>query len=467
MAREAKTLQLGPADFIRIRMQSSSPDPSQWQFLAPGLQEMLNPKEPLYQLAERFPWAQWETHFGCLYASGGRPAKPVRLMVALLLLKQLPNLGDETVVAQWVHNPYWQYLSGESVFQGKPPIEPSDLVHFRQRIGEEGMQAILALSIRRHGKAGQEKEVVIDTTVQEKNSTFPTDTKLRHRIIQRCGKLAHREGVRLRQSYRRVAKQLLLAQRWRRHPKHAKKARAAARKLKTITGRLVRELRRKLAAAALEKHGKDLALYERVLGQQRTDHDKVYSLHEPQVYCVAKGKEAKQYEFGAKASVVLTKRSGVIVGGQEFAREPVRRAHVAVGIGADRSAGGATACGGDRGSWLSRHPAGGDDRDCDADGVAERGECVCPAVDAAAVSTAGGDRTGDRTFEERLSAGAQLSEGERGRQCEPAAGGDGVQRSQVAASSRRLVARVVEMASPMSPQPEFYSRSGKQFLRID
>src|ERR1051326_6329417 len=295
------------------------PDPSQWQFLAPGLQEMLNPKEPLYQLAERFPWAQWETHFGCLYASGGRPAKPVRLMVALLLLKQLPNLGDETVVAQWVHNPYWQYLSGESVVQGKPPIEPSDLVHFRQRIGEEGMQAILALSIRRHGKAGQEKEVVIDTTVQEKKSTFPTDTKWLHRVTQRCGKLAHREGVRLRQSYRRVAKQLLLAQRWRRHPKHAKKARAAARKLKTITGRLVRELRRKLAAAALEKHGKDLALYERVLGQQRTDHDKVYSLHEPQVYCVAKGKEAKQYEFGAKASVVLTKRSGVIVGGQEVA----------------------------------------------------------------------------------------------------------------------------------------------------
>ena len=314
MAREAKTLQLGPADFIPIRMQSSSPDPSQLQFLAPGLKEMLNPKEPLYQLAERFPWAQLEAHFGPLYAPVGRPAKPVRLMVALLLLKQLHDLGDETVVAQWVHNPYWQYLSGESVFQWKPPIEPTDLVHFRQRIGEDGMQAILALSIRLHGKAAQEKEVVIDTTVQEKNITFPTDTKLRHRIIQRCGKLAHREGVQLRQSYRRVAKKLLLAQRWRRHPKHAKKARAAARKLKTIAGRLVRELRRKLSAAALEKHGKDLALYERVLTQQRTDHDKVYSLHEPQVYCVAKGKEAKQYEFGAKASVVLTKRSAVIVG---------------------------------------------------------------------------------------------------------------------------------------------------------
>jgi len=90
-------------------------------------------------------------------------------------------------------------------------------------------------------------------------------------------------------------------------------------KLKTIAGRLVRELRRKLSAGALEKHQKDLALYERVLAQQRTDTDKVYSLHEPQVYCVAKGKEAKQYEFGAKASVVLTKRSAVIVGALSLA----------------------------------------------------------------------------------------------------------------------------------------------------
>jgi len=319
MASKAKTLQLGRVGFIRTGMQSSSPDPNQLQFLALGLKEMLNPKEPLYQLAEQFPWTELETQFGSLYAPVGRPAKPVRLMVALLLLKQLHNLGDETVVAQWVHNPYWQYLSGEVVFQWKPPIEPTDLVHFRQRIGEEGMQAIFALSIRLHGKAAQEKEVVIDTTVQEKNITFPTDTKLRHRIIQRCVKLAHREGVPLRQSYRRVAKKLLLAQRWRRHPKHAKKARAAARKLKTIAGRLVRELRRKLTATAWERHQEDLALYERVLAQQRTDHDKVYSLHEPQVYCVAKGKEAKQYEFGAKASVVLTKRSAVIVGALSLA----------------------------------------------------------------------------------------------------------------------------------------------------
>jgi IS5 family transposase len=295
-------------------MQSSSPDRQQLQFLAPSLKEILNPREPLYQLGEKIPWAELEKEFGKFYSSSGRPAKPVRLMVGLLLLKQINDLGDETVVAAWPHNPYWQYFCGEMVFQWKLPIEPSDLVHFRQRIGEPGMKKILEISIRLHGKLAQEKEVVIDTTVQEKNITFPTDTKLRQRVIQKCVKIAKKEGVALRQSYRRVAKRLLMAQRWRKHPVHAKKARAAARKLKTIAGRLVRELERKLSEGGRGKYQKELELFKRVLEQKKEDHNKVYSLHEPQVYCVAKGKDAKQYEFGAKASVVLTKNSGIVIG---------------------------------------------------------------------------------------------------------------------------------------------------------
>src|SRR5437667_3706778 len=106
-------------------MQGASPDPKQIQFLATDLKELLNPKEPLYQLAEKIPWTQLEKELSPLYAQTGRPAKPVRLMVSLLLLKQMFNLGDETVVAGWVQNPYWQYFSGQMVFQWKLPIEPS------------------------------------------------------------------------------------------------------------------------------------------------------------------------------------------------------------------------------------------------------------------------------------------------------------------------------------------------------
>ncbi len=99
-------------------------------------------------------------------------------MVSLLMLKQLSGLGDETVVEQWLQNLYWQYFSGENIFQWKVPVEPSDLVHFRNRIGIKGVEKILEVSIKLHGKSSKENDVVIDTTVQEKNITFPTDVKL-------------------------------------------------------------------------------------------------------------------------------------------------------------------------------------------------------------------------------------------------------------------------------------------------
>lgn len=235
-------------------------------------------------------------------------------MVGLLILKQLHDLGDETVVEAWRENPYWQYFCGEGEMQWGAPCEPSDLVHFRHRIGEAGMQLILAVSIGVHGPKGGEKEVVIDSTVQEKNVTYPTDTKLYRKVIVRCWKLADREQIQLRRRYRKEVRKCLLAQRGRGHWRTVKPAQRATRKLKTIAGRLVRELGRKLGFEALERHRADLDLYRRALAQKRHDRDKIYSLHEPHIYCVARGKEHKKHEFGTKASVVLTKTGGIIVG---------------------------------------------------------------------------------------------------------------------------------------------------------
>jgi IS5 family transposase len=121
-----------------------------------GLKEMFNLRDPLYRLAEMIPWDQLESWFEDEYAIDVRPAKPVRLMVSLLILKRLYNLGDETVVEQWVHNPYMQYFPGETEFQWDLPYEHSDLVHFRNQIREEGVKKILKLSIDLHGKDAQE-----------------------------------------------------------------------------------------------------------------------------------------------------------------------------------------------------------------------------------------------------------------------------------------------------------------------
>jgi len=178
----------------------------------------------------------------------------------------------------------------------------------------------LEVTILLHGKQAQEKEVVVDTTVQEKNITFPTDTKLHKKIIEQCRKIAKAEGIDQRQSYVRVEKKLVMAQRFRNHPKNAKRANQAARKLKTIAGRMVREIERELSEDKRDKYEKQIEIFNKILKQKKEDKDKIYSIHEPEAYCISKGKEHKKYEFGAKASIVITKNSGIIVGAYSLAK---------------------------------------------------------------------------------------------------------------------------------------------------
>jgi len=275
-------------------------------------EEQLNHKHPLYILTNQINWKQFDEGFRNLYcADNGRPAKPIRLMVSLLVLKHIRNLSDESVVEQWAENAYYQYFSGERCFAAKEPCEATELVHFRKRIGEKGIELIFKESIRINGKDSDEDRGTIDTTVQEKNITYPTDNKLHRKIIKKCVAMAERQDIELRQSYRRTLKKLSVDQRFRNHPKNYGKARKADRKVKTIAGRLVRELERKLPAGL---YATELALFNKVLSQQRHDHNKIYSLHEPHVQCISKGKEHKKYEFGSKVSITTTKNSGVIIG---------------------------------------------------------------------------------------------------------------------------------------------------------
>jgi len=241
-------------------MKGRSPDQSQLSVLPQRLEDLVNPRHPLYRLSKRIPWDDIEKHFSGLYHHSGRPAKPVRLMVSLLILKQLYNLSDESIVERWVENPYYQFFSGETLFQWEFPCHSTDLVYFRKRIGKKGVEKILKISIELHGKKAKEAEVLVDTTVQEKNITFPTDTKLYKRVIEHCISIAGKEGIGLRQSYKRTTKKLMLTQRFRNHPKNRKKALAAQRKLKTIAGRLVRELGKKLPATSLLTYGQEILL---------------------------------------------------------------------------------------------------------------------------------------------------------------------------------------------------------------
>lgn len=282
-------------------------------------EEQLNYQHPLYMLANTINWQTFEIAFSKHYSENmGAPAKPIRLMVSLLILKHVRNLSDESVVEQWAENSYYQYFSGEEYFSSKQPCVPTELVEFRKRIGEEGMELILKESIRINGKDGHGDTLSGDTTVQEKNITYPTDDKLYKKIIKKCQKIADKEDVELRQSYTKTVKQLGFVQRLKRKKGGEVKARKASKKIKTIAGRLVRELDRKLTSEGLQRWGGDLSLFNRVLTQKRDDSNKIYSLHEPEVKCFSKGKEHKKYEFGSKSAILVTQDTGVIVGALSF-----------------------------------------------------------------------------------------------------------------------------------------------------
>jgi len=302
-------------------MIGKSPNEKQKHLFLPNLTDFINLQHELCLLAKKIDWQQFETDLAPLYSTVGTPAKPIRLMVGLLILKQIYNLGDETVMSEWVSNPYFQYFCGEVVFQWKFPCDPSDLVHFRHRIGVEGVEKILAVSILMHGKAVLNEDVSIDTTAQPKNITYPTDTKLAVKIIKQCRKMAEQEAVELRQSYKFVETDLLKKANSK-SQKQAKVKKKARRKLKTIASRLVRELKRKLRAESLVEQQEKLEIYERVLRQKKDDKNKIYSLHELEVGCIAKGKEHKKYEFGSKVAFAVGQKSNVIKAAVSFKGNP-------------------------------------------------------------------------------------------------------------------------------------------------
>ena len=175
-------------------MKGNSPDSNQPSFLLPSLKEQLDSNHPIYQLNERINWSVIEKDFKKLYSRTGRPAKPVRLVVSLLLLKQLEDLNDEQVIRRWVDIPYWQYLSGETHFQWKPPAASSDLTHFRKRIGKKGAECFLMLLIDLFNPKIQKEEVVIVPRSRKKTSPIPPIPNWQKKSLTPAGTLRNRKG---------------------------------------------------------------------------------------------------------------------------------------------------------------------------------------------------------------------------------------------------------------------------------
>lgn len=294
------------------------------------LDNMLNRRHELYQLAGMIDWSSFEQEFGTLYADKkGRPGISIRLLVGLSYLSHAFNLSDQAVVEKWVENPYWQYFCGEKYFQHTLPIDPSSLSRWRKRIGEKGCEKILAETIQVGLASGAVKEssferVTVDTTVQPKAIRFPTDGRLLDRCRQRLVKLAHTFNIPLRQSYARLGPRTLKKGSSYAHARQFKRAKKATKKLKTYLGRVYRDVLRKILHDPdlhAEFH-EELELVERLLIQERTDKNKLYSLHAPEVECISKGKAHRKYEFGVKVSVATTNRDNFVIGMQALPGNP-------------------------------------------------------------------------------------------------------------------------------------------------
>jgi IS5 family transposase len=275
------------------------------------LDQIINLKHELAQLAGAIDWDWIDGEIAPLYSERGRPGVETRFAIGLLLLKHIYGLSDEGVCERWVYDPYFQHFTGEEFFQHEFPHERSDLSHWRKRLGDK-LELLLAESLRvahESGalRTGDLKRVTVDTTVQPKNISFPTDAKLLHAAIKGLNRLACKHGVRLRQSYVRVAKRAAMMAGRYAHAKQFNRHRRELRILRTRLGRLIRDIRRKIAGrqdieAAFEA---PLSRASQIRSQQQRQRGwKLYSFHAPEVECIGKGKASAPYEFGVKASIV-------------------------------------------------------------------------------------------------------------------------------------------------------------------
>ena len=277
------------------------------------LDQIINLRHELAQLAGQIDWDFIDGEIAPLYSEKGRPGIPTRFAIGLLLLKQIYGLSDEGVCERWVYDPYFQYFTGEEFFQHEFPHERSDLSHWRKRLGDR-LELLLAESLRVAHASGALRSkdlarVTVDTTVQPKNITFPTDAKLLHAAIKGLNRLADKHGVRLRQSYVRVARHAAMMAGRYAHAKQFNRHRRQLRFLRSRLGRLIRDIGRKIAGRPDLEAALALPLTQasQIRSQQQRQRGwKLYSFHAPETECIGKGKASAPYEFGVKVSIVTT-----------------------------------------------------------------------------------------------------------------------------------------------------------------
>lgn len=301
---------------------NSQKEPQKELFKIP-LRSILDSRQELYQLADILEWEKLEKEFGKSFTEGvGRPGIASRLLIGLHYLKYVYNLSDEQLCERFRENPYWQYFCGWEYFEYKLPLDPSSMSRWRGGRKIEDFQELLKATIEAAFKSKflkkKDIEVVnVDTTVQEKNIIYPTDSRSMRRVLIKLVKECKLSGLELRQSYVRVSKIALIKACRYAAARQMKRAKAQIKKIRCYLGRVCREIRKGIAMQeSLTLRFEELLRIADKLIEQSKDpktKNKIYSVHEPAVECIAKGKAHKKYEFGVKVSVVATSKKGIVL----------------------------------------------------------------------------------------------------------------------------------------------------------
>lgn len=313
-------------------MKHRSRPAEQSDLLRPRLVDMIDGRHELVRLAALINWGWFEREWAGFFPAGeGRPATHPRLVAGLMYLQHAFSLSDDAVLARWVENPYFQHFTGETFFQHRAPIHPSSLSRWRGRVGEEGVEWLLTKTIEAGRAAGAVTprslaEIAVDTTVMEKAIAHPTDSRLYERARRSLVALAGRTGITLRQTYNRLAPRLAAQAGRHAHARQFRRMRKVLRTLKGYTGRVLRDIGRKLGAVPegglRTRIEQRMALVTRLLRQTPKGPNKIYALHEPEVDCISKGKARVRYEFGTKVSIATTLAGGFVVGMRSIPGNP-------------------------------------------------------------------------------------------------------------------------------------------------
>jgi IS5 family transposase len=266
-------------------------------------------------LANKIDWAELELKLSKFYSSTeGAPAKSIRMLSALEILKYYYCLSDKKLIERCKGDYYIQYFIGLAEFTpGFICCDPSTLSRFRKRLGKDGALEIFKLSIEIHGKAAKKKTMFMDSTVQPKNIRFPTDIKLAREVIEYAWKTADYMGIKYRTKYYHLVKKVMKNVNFTKGKKREMTVTESLATLRRIGLELLRELKRKIDPRLLaeEEVQKLFANFNKALTQKKDDHDKIYSISEPQTCCIAKGKLGVMFEFGVKVNFTMTK-DGII-----------------------------------------------------------------------------------------------------------------------------------------------------------